>query len=46
VDDFDKAEVVLAFIHRGRRVQLRASAKGWAQLYLKQNPWTGRRGDR
>jgi hypothetical protein len=43
MDDFDKAEVVLAFIHRGRRVQLRASAKGWAQLYLKQNPWTDRR---
>jgi hypothetical protein len=26
--------------HRGRQVQLRASAKGWAQMYLKENPWT------
>jgi hypothetical protein len=43
LDDFEKAEIVLAFIHRGRRVQLRASARGWAQLYVKQNPWTYRR---
>lgn len=43
MDDFDKHEVLLAFTHRGRPVQLRASAKGWAQLYLKENPWTYRR---
>jgi hypothetical protein len=24
---------------------LRASAKGWAQLYLKRKPWTGYRGN-
>ena len=36
MDDFEKQEVVLAFRHRGRAVQLRASAKGWAQMYLKQ----------
>jgi len=41
MDNFDK--VLLAFVHRGRSVQLRASAKGWAQLYLKENPWTSRR---
>jgi hypothetical protein len=29
--NFDKHEVLLAFTHRGRQVQLRASAKGWAQ---------------
>jgi hypothetical protein len=47
MDDYGAAEVLLAFTHRGRRVQLRASAKGWAALYLKQNPWTGyRRGTR
>jgi len=47
MDDFAQHEVLLAFTHRGRRVQLRASAKGWAQLFLKQNPWTGyRRGTR
>jgi hypothetical protein len=24
-------------------VQLKASAKGWAQMYVKKNPWTNRR---
>jgi hypothetical protein len=41
-DDFAKGDVVLAFEHRGRHVQLRASSRGWAQLYLKQNPWSYR----
>lgn len=45
MDDFQKHEVLLAFHHRGRPVQLRASAKGWAQLWLKENPWTSRRRD-
>jgi hypothetical protein len=39
MDDFEKQELLLAFTHRGRNVQLRASAKGWAQAYLKENPW-------
>ena len=43
MDDFDKHEILLAFTHRGRQVQLNASAKGWAQMYLKENPWTSRR---
>lgn len=43
MDDFDKHEVLLAFTHRGRQIQLRASAKGWAQVYLKDNPWTYRK---
>jgi hypothetical protein len=43
MDDFEKHEVVLAFTHRGRPVQLRASAKGWAQMYLKENPWSDQR---
>jgi hypothetical protein len=42
MDDFAKHEVMLAFTHRGRSVQLTASAKGWAQMYLKENPWTVR----
>ena len=42
MDDFEQHEVLLAFKHRGRQVQLRASAKGWAQMSLKQNPWTYR----
>jgi hypothetical protein len=37
----DKA-VLLQFTHRGRQVQLRASAKGWAQMYLKTKPHTYR----
>ena len=40
MDDFEKHEVLLAFTHRGRQVQLHASAKRWAQMYLKENPWT------
>lgn len=43
MDDFEKHELLLAFTHRGRPVQLRASAKGWAQMYLKENPWNSRR---
>jgi hypothetical protein len=42
-DDFDKHEIVLAFKHRDRPIQLRASAKGWAAMYLKANPYTARR---
>jgi hypothetical protein len=40
MDDFHKHEVLLAFVHRGRQVQLRASASGWAKMYLDANPWT------
>jgi len=43
MDNFEDHEVILAFKHRGRAVQLRASARGWAAMYLKENPWTGRR---
>lgn len=38
-DKFDEHEVLLYFKHRGRQMHLRASAKGWAQLYLKARPW-------
>lgn len=38
MDDFADHSVVLAFRHKGRPVQLRASAKGWAQLYVKSRP--------
>ena len=43
MDDFDRHELLLAFTHRGRQVQLRASARGWAQMFLKQQPWTYQR---
>ena len=42
MDDFAEKSVLLAFTHRGRNIQLRASASGWAQMYLKENPWTSR----
>jgi hypothetical protein len=43
MDDFAEGSVLLAFKHRGRQVQLRASARGWAGMYLKENPWNGYR---
>lgn len=43
MDDFEQHEVLLAFKHRGRQVQLRASAKGWAQMFLTEEPWTYQR---
>ena len=43
MDDFADHAVILAFKHRGRPVQLRASAKGWAALYLKANQYSGHR---
>lgn len=42
VDDFDHHMVVLAFRHRGRAVRLEASAKGWAELWLKRHPYNRR----
>jgi hypothetical protein len=43
MDEFHDRVVLLAFTHRGRNVQLRASAKGWAAAWLKDNPYTSRR---
>ena len=42
MDDYEELEVLLVFKHRGRNMQLRASAKGWAALYLKENPYNYR----
>ena len=47
MDDFENSVLLLAFQHRGRTVQLKASAKGWAQMYLRRRPWSyARRGSR
>lgn len=43
MDEFTTKTVILAFTLRGYPVQLRASAQGWANAYLKENPWTARR---
>lgn len=42
MDDFVEHSVLLQFTHRGRPIQIKASAKGWAMLFLKENPWTTR----
>ena len=43
MDEFNTRTVLLAFTIRGQAVQLRASAQGWANAYLKENPWSSRR---
>jgi len=43
MDDFADHSVLLAFRHRNRPVQLKASAAGWAAMYLRENPYTYRR---
>lgn len=43
MDEFAEQAVLLAFEHRGRPIQLRASAKGWAAAYLREHPWTAKR---
>jgi hypothetical protein len=42
MDSFADHSVLLQFTHRGRPVQLRASARGWAAMYLREKPWTRR----
>lgn len=39
MDDFEDSSVLLAFRHRGRQVNLKASAKGWAAMYLRARPY-------
>jgi hypothetical protein len=43
MDKYETHELLLHFKHRGRTVQLTASAKGWAQMWLKKNPYNGYR---
>lgn len=43
MDDFSCHTLTLAFTWKGRQVQLKASAQGWANAYLKENPWTHQR---
>jgi len=40
MDMFHENAIVLAFTWRGRNVQLKASAQGWANAWLKENPWS------
>lgn len=43
MDEFSERSVILAFTHRGQNIQLKASGMGWAQMFLKENPWNSRR---
>lgn len=43
MDEFDTHTVILAFVWRERQIQLRANAQGWANAYLRENPWTYQR---
>lgn len=40
MDLFHENAIMLAFTWRGRNVQLKASAQGWANAWLKENPWS------
>ena len=42
-DEFDEQVLYLGFTYRGRDIQLKASAAGWAALYLRERPWSSRR---
>jgi hypothetical protein len=42
MDNYEEHEVLLQFEHRGRHMRLRASARGWAALYLKEHPYNYR----
>ena len=41
--DTEEGTVTIQFIYRNRRVEVTASAKGWAAMYLKHEPWNSRR---
>jgi hypothetical protein len=43
MDDASRGDVLLAFEHRGQQIQIRVSAKGWAAMWLKKNPYYRRR---
>lgn len=43
MDKFEEKSLLLAFEHKGRQIQLEASAKGWAALYLQANPHNHRK---
>ena len=40
MDSFETGSVILAFVHRKKKVQLEANAQGWANMYMKAKPWT------
>ena len=43
MDEFENKSILLAFVWNGKQIQLRATAQGWANAFLRENPWTHRR---
>jgi len=43
MDDHENYTTTLYFVHRGRQVQMEASGKGWASMFLREEPWNKRR---
>lgn len=41
--DFETGEIFIQFDHRDRMISLKASAKGYAAAWLKENPYTPRK---
>lgn len=41
-EDYERGEIFIQFEHRGRQVQLKASAKGYAAAWLKEHPYSSR----
>ena len=42
LDDYETNSIALGFVFNGKRVQMKASANGWASMYLRKKPWTNR----
>lgn len=42
-EDFETGELFIQFEHLSRMVNMRASGKGYAAAWLKENPWTHKR---
>ena len=43
MDEFETHTLLLVFCYRGRNIQLRASASGWAAMFLQAHPYHDRR---
>lgn len=43
MEDFANGNVLVQFEHRGRRVTIEASVRGYAAAWIRSNPWTSRR---
>ena len=41
--DWDTGDVFIQFEHHGRMINLKASSRGYAAAWLKENPWSHRR---